>query len=160
MKIIRNLCIMAAAAAILSACERDLPSYEHIHGKPDKEEQEEENPKEEDETPVTPTLGYDVAPTGSGAFIDGELTLEFKSAPTLGTEGKIQIFKEDGTLADMIDMADVAAPAVKLMDDTPYNTTHDLLGPASLKRWRVVNYKPVTVEGNKITIRPHSNKLD
>ena len=55
MKTIRNLCIMAAAAVIFSACERDLPSYEHIHGKPDKEEQEEENPKEE-ETPVTPTL--------------------------------------------------------------------------------------------------------
>ena len=161
MKIIRNLCIMAAAAVVFSACERQLPSYEHIHGKPDKEEQEEEkeDPKEE-ETPVTPTLGYDVTPTGTGTFIDGELTLEFKSAPALGTEGKIQIFKEDGTLADMIDLADVAMPAVKLMDDTPYNTTHDLLGPASLKRWRVVNYKPVTVDGNKVIIRPHSNKLD
>lgn len=60
----------------------------------------------------------------------------------------------------MIDMADVAAEPVKLMDDTPYNTTHDLLGPASLKRWRVVNYKPVSIEGNKVIIRPHSNRLD
>jgi len=159
MKIIRSLCIMAAAAIVFSACERQLPSYEHIHGKPDEEEQEEEKPKEE-EPPVAPVLGYDVSPSGRGAFIDGELTLEFKSAPTLGTEGKIRIFKEDGTLVDMIDLADVAASAVKLMDDTPYNTTHDLLGPASLKRWRVVNYKPVTVDGNKVVIRPHSNRLD
>lgn len=86
--------------------------------------------------------------------------MEFKSAPVLGTSGKIRILDADGKEVDMIDMADVAAEQVKLMDDTPYNTTHDLLGPASLKRWRVVNYKPVSIEGNKVIIRPHSNRLD
>lgn len=150
--------ILACAAIILTSCERDLPSYEQVHGKPDNKE-ENETPDTPD-TPAVPELGYQVAPTGSGAYIDGELVLEFKSTPALGTSGQIKICDDKGAVVDMIDMADVAAQAVKLMDDTPYNTTHDLLGPASLKRWRVVNYKPVTADGNKVIIRPHSNKLD
>lgn len=143
---------------LLSSCKEELPSYEHLH--PGQKPEQEEQPDTPLPEPDKPSLGYEVSPTGTRAYIDGMLTLTFKSSPTLGTSGKIRILDDSGTEIDMIDMADVAAEQVKLMDDTPYNTTHDLIGPAALKRWRVVNYKPVSIEGNKVIIRPHSNRLD
>lgn len=106
-----------------------------------------------------PTLGYKVSPTGGNAFIDGTLTLTFEKETTLGAEGKINIYNVDETLVDMIDMADVAAAPVKMGNDTPYNTSMDVLGPKSLSRWRIVNYKPVTLEGKTVIIKPHSNSL-
>ncbi len=157
MKTYRIPLLLISAALTVLSCSRDLPSYEDLHPtqKPDPEENETTDPK-----PETPALGYNVSPTGTGAYIDGTISLEFKSVPVPGTSGKIRILDADGKEVDMIDMADVAAEPVKLMDDTPYNTTHDLIGPAALKRWRVVNYKPVSIEGNKVIIRPHSNRLD
>lgn len=160
MKLTRNLCIIIASVFVASACERELPSYEHIHGKPEQEEDKEEENQKPGGTPDIPTLGYEVTPTGEGAYVDGELILEFKTAPSLGSTGTIKIHKTDGTIVDMIDMAHVAATKEKLMNESLYNTTMDLLGPPSLKRWRVVNYKPVVIDGNKVIIRPHSSKLE
>ena len=155
MKLTRTILLLAA---MLTACSNELPSYEHLH--PDQKPQEE--PKEEpkdDPAPEKPDLGYNVTPTGEGAFIDEELVIEFKSAPALGTSGQIKIFTAEGKEVDMIDMADVAAGPVKMQNDTPYSTCHDVLGPNALKRWRVVNYVPVKVEGNKVIIKPHSGRL-
>ena len=42
MKFRKTLCAVTAAVLALASCDRELPSYDHIHGKPDKEEQEEE----------------------------------------------------------------------------------------------------------------------
>lgn len=154
----RKILTIATFIFLLSSCKEELPSYEHLH--PGQKPEQEEQPDTPLPEPEKPSLGYEVSPTGTRAYIDGMLTLTFKSSPTLGTSGKIRILDDSGTEIDMIDMADVAAEQVKLMDDTPYNTTHDLLGPTSLKRWRVVNYKPVSIEGNKVVIRPHSNRLD
>lgn len=155
----RKAGLFIATLLFIVSCGQELPSYGHLH--PDQKPQEEEKPQEKlEEKPAEPILGFGVSPTGEGAYIDGVLTLGFKSAPALGTEGCIRIFKADGTEVDMIDMADVADKPEKMQDTTPYNTTIDLLGPPSLKRWRAVNYRPVTVEGNDLIIRPHSNKLD
>ena len=151
--------LLLLAAALFNSCSNELPPYSHLNPNKPNQEKPGESGKEE-ETPAVPALGYDVSPVGDGAFIDGELALEFKSAPVLGTSGLIRIYSSDGTQVDMIDMADVAAAPVKMADTTPYNTCHNVLGPKSLNRWRVVNYKPVTVDGNKVIVKPHSNTIE
>lgn len=148
---------LSCLAALLLSCSNELPPYEHLH--PNQKPQEEEEQKPEEPAPEVPTLSYEVFPTGEDAYPDGEMTLTFKGTPVLGTEGSIKIFSADGKEVDCIDMADVAATPVKMENDTPYNTCHDLLGPESLKRWRAVNYKPVRIDGNKVIIKPHSRRL-
>lgn len=37
---------------------------------------------------------------------------------------------------------------------------HDVIGPKGLKRYRIVNYEPVTLDGNTVTIRPHYDVLE
>ena len=159
--------MLLAAALLLNSCSDDLPSYAEFNKNKQPQVKPQEQPKEEgkedgkdEPVPGIPSLGYNVSPVGDGAFVDGDLTLEFTSAPTLGNSGLIKIYSADGTEVDMIDMADVAATAVKMADTTPYNTCHNVLGPKALNRWRVVNYKPVTLEGNKVVIKPHSNVLE
>ncbi|MDE5623591.1 MAG: hypothetical protein K2I62_03075 [Alistipes sp.] len=102
-----------------------------------------------------------IFPVGEGAYKDACLTLEFKTAPTLGTSGQIRIFKvSDDTEADRIDMAEVAEGHQRMETGQTLKTTHDVIGPKGLRRYRVVNYEPVTLDGNKITIRPHYDVLD
>lgn len=157
----KNTLLILLSAILFISCDRGLPSYEQVHGKPDTEEnKDDDKPGTQEPVPEAPELGYEVLPSGEGAYIDGELILSFKSAPVPGKEGKIRIFKSDGTEVDMIDMADVAAGNAQMVNDTPFNTTIDLLGPKSLKRWRAVYYKPVEVSGNSVIIRPHSNVLE
>ena len=158
MKTLKTLMLLMIAGSV-SACSHDLPSYSDIHPNNPPQEKPKEEEKEEP-APDAPVLGYNVSPIGDEAYIDEELVLEFKSAPTLGTSGQIKIFTAEGTEVDMIDMEDVCATPAKMADTTPYNTCHDLLGPKSLNRWRVVNYKPVTIDGNKVIIKPHSNTLE
>lgn len=156
---IHKIPTLLLAVISFNSCSQELPPYSHLNpGKPQQEKPKEEG--KEDNAPATPSLGYIVTPSGDHAYIDEELTLEFKSAPSLGTTGQIRIYSSDGTEVDMIDMADVTATPAKMADTTPYTTCHDLLGPAALKRWRVVNYKPVTVDGNKVIIKPHSGRLE
>lgn len=64
----------------------------------------------EPEEPEPGDLGpCTVSPVGAGAFKDAYLTLEFETAPTLGTSGEIRIFRaDDDTEVDRIDMAEVA----------------------------------------------------
>ena len=100
--------LLLLAAALFNSCSNELPPYSHLNPNKPNQEKPGESGKE-DETPAVPALGYDVSPVGDGAFIDGELALEFKSAPVLGTSGLIRIYSSDGTQVDMIDMADVAA---------------------------------------------------
>ena len=151
--------LMLLAALTFNSCGDELPSYSDLHPQTPPQEKPKEEEKDEP-APGTPALGYTVSPTGTDAYIDEELTLEFKSAPILGNSGLIRIFNSEGVEIDMIDMADVTASPVKMDNSTPYNTCHDVLGPEALKRWRVVNYKPVTIDGNKVTIKPHSGRLE
>ena len=148
------------AAALMFSCSQKLPSYSEFNPIQKPQDQEKEDPKEDDKTPAEPDLGYDVSPIGTDAFIDGDIVLEFKSAPTLGSTGLVKIYSSDGTEVDMIDMADVAATSVKMVDTTPFTTCHNMIGAKSQDRKRIINYKPVSVEGNKIIIKPHSNRLE
>ena len=161
MKLHKTLMYLLAATMVFS-CSHKLPSYTDLNPiqKPqDKEEPKEEDPKD-DNTPIGPNLGYTVSPIGTDAFVDGEIVLEFKAAPVLGNAGFIKIFSSDGKEVDMINMADVSATPVKMEDNTLLTTCHDILGAKSLDRKRVVNYKPVIVDGNKVVIKPHSNRLE
>lgn len=87
---------------------------------------------------VTPAAGE------TAAYIDGALQLTFDAAPTLGTAGSIRIFKKsDDSLVDTI----------KVVGDV------DKLGYTGIDQVRQVNNTPISVSGNKVTIRPHSDKL-
>lgn len=101
-----------------------------------------------------------VFPSGENACVDSYLTLEFGSAPTAGTQGRILVKDSDGKIADMIDMADIAAAVSRpqLSDNSIFTTAMDAIGTAGY--YRVVYYDAVTVEGNTVTIRLHNGKLD
>ncbi|WP_288844898.1 pectinesterase family protein [uncultured Alistipes sp.] len=102
-----------------------------------------------------------VSPIGAGAYKDAYLTLEFEAAPTLGTSGEIRIFRaDDDTEVDRIDMAEVAKGHERMEKNQIINTMHDVIGPKGLKRYRIVNYEPVTLDGNTVTIRPHYDVLE
>ena len=116
----------------------------------------------EPEEPEPGDLGpCTVSPVGAGAFKDAYLTLEFEAAPTLGTSGEIRIFRaDDDTEVDRIDMAEVAKGHERMEKNQIINTMHDVIGPKGLKRYRIVNYEPVTLDGNTVTIRPHYDVLE
>ena len=156
-----NKCILltAAASMILWACSDNLSANEDGTGKPSEGVENPGNNQGQDTPPETPDFGFEVFPTGTGAYIDDVLTLTFSSVPVLGTEGKITIFNSDGTQADMIDMADVAATFQQMTNNTLNSTVIDFIGEPSSKRFRAVNYKPVIVEEKSVVIKPHSNKL-
>lgn len=127
-------------------------------------------PQEPTETPEEPEVpqpefgeldGCRIFPTGEGAYKDACLTLEFKTAPTLGASGEIRIFRaSDGTEVDRIDMAEVSEGHERMEKNQIINTMHDVIGPKGLRRYRVVNYDPVVVDGSTVTVRPHYDVLD
>lgn len=105
---------------------------------------------------------YEASPANNatGAFKDTYLKLNFKGdAPVMGTTGKIRIYKaSDNTLVDQIDMAEVQG---KLADGGKLTSKMDILGVGNnSNRYRVVNYNPVTIDGNTVIIKPHYNKLE
>lgn len=79
----------------------------------------------------------------STVYPEDKLTLIFDSAPTLGSAGTIRIFKlSDDSLVDKI----------QLSGET------DSIGVAGGKL-RGVNTTPIQINGNTVTITPHSGKL-
>lgn len=161
-----SILLIAIAALVNAACDNSLPSYEHLHGKPSGGTENSGNGGNDEgkpggeSTPGIPSFGFEVSPTGSGAYTDGVLTLTFSNVPVLGKEGRIVIFNSDGSQADMIDMSDVSATFEQMTNTSLHRTTIDFLGAPSLKRYRAVNYQPVRVEGNSVVIKPHSNRLE
>lgn len=131
---------------------------------PGKDNNEEESEVEQPaEPPVLETDIYTAAPAGTGACRDTYLTLEFKTTPSLGTSGLIRILAADGAEVDRIDMADVAAVAdgvPQLVATSPFTTAMDALGSPALGRYRIVHYRPVRIDGNRVTIKPHSGVLE
>ncbi|USX23175.1 pectinesterase family protein [Oxalobacteraceae bacterium OTU3REALA1] len=85
------------------------------------------------------------AAAAPSAHVDSALKLTFDSPPTLGAGGSIRIFrKADDALVDVI----------RLSGET------DMLGYAGQAAIRKVNITPITINGNTVTIKPHSNKLE
>lgn len=105
--------------------------------------------------------GYTPSPTGAGAYRDALLVLDFKTAtPRLGTTGTIRIYTAAGAEVDRIDLSDVAAAQEQMQNTSLYTTTMDAIGSRKLGAYRIVNYEPVSIEGRRVTIRPHYAVLD
>nr|WP_315393729.1 pectinesterase family protein [uncultured Duganella sp.] len=85
------------------------------------------------------------AAAAPSAHVDGALKLTFDTPPTLGTGGSIRIFRK---------IDDVLVDVIRLSGET------DTLGYAGQPTVRKVNTTPITVNGNTVTIKPHSNKLE
>ncbi|MGL5272713.1 MAG: pectinesterase family protein [Phocaeicola sp.] len=107
-------------------------------------------------------LNYAVFPANEAVNVhkDAYLKLTFTgNAPEVGNLGKIKVYKTaDNSLVDEINLADTHA---KLENTSALTTKMDIIGAGnSGGRYRVVNYNPITVERNTVTIKLHYNKLE
>lgn len=106
---------------------------------------------------------YTVFPANAatGVFKDSYLKLTFDSSPpTVGTTGTIRVYKAaDNTLVDEINMADEQP---RFASNGTLNSKMDILGKVGNNggRHRVVNYNPITIEGNTAIIKLHYDCLD
>ena len=139
-----------AAAAMALACSCDGTGSDV----PEPETPDMERPVE------MVTDAYTAYPSGVNACVDSYLTIDFESAPELGTQGSIFILDGDGRIADEIDMADVASGKPGMTSSTVFNTAMDAIGSSASGYYRIVYYDPAVVSGNTVTIRLHSGKLD
>ena len=150
--------IAALAAAILLAatsCEKTAGGAGNDAGGSTPE-----IPMERPQELVTPV--YTAYPSGKNACVDSYLTLKFAAVPKLGTSGEIRILDASGETVDMIDVADVvpAEERPQMTSSTPFSTAMDAIGPSVTGYYRIVYYNPLTVSGNTLTIRLHSDKLE
>ena len=80
----------------------------------------------------------------NNAYTDTLLSLTFDSEPTLGSSGEVRIYNAtDDTLVDVINIA----------------ADEDFIGFEGQDRQRKVAYRPASVVGNKLMIKPHTNAL-
>ncbi|APD91459.1 pectin methylesterase [Alteromonas mediterranea] len=78
------------------------------------------------------------------AYTDTLLSLTFDSEPTLGSSGEVRIYNAaDDTLVDVINIA----------------ADEDFIGFEGQDRQRKVAYRPASVVGNTLVIKPHTNAL-
>lgn len=106
------------------------------------------------------TPDYSVSPTLTAAVSpDTRLVIDISSPNPLsiGNTGEITIYKMNGTVADVIRMADVA-------DNGAYTSSKtNFVGKANANnsnRVRAVNYTPVSLDNGKLTIMPHNGALE
>lgn len=106
---------------------------------------------------------YTVFPVNAATdvFKDTYLKLAFNSgSPTIGTAGSIRVYRaDDNTLVDEINMSDQQP---RFSSNGTLNSKMDILGKVGNNggRHRVVNYNPVTIEGNTAVIKLHYDCLD
>jgi len=122
-----------------------------------------DNQNYEDGGSADPITNYTVFPANAarGVFKDSYLKLTFDSGPpTVGTTGTIRVYKAaDNTLIDEINMADTQP---RFANNGTLNSKMDILGKVGNNggRHRVVNYNPITIEGNAAIIKLHYDCLD
>ena len=148
--------VMTAAAIVLAAasCEKSNGTENSV---PETEPSVMERPVELE------TSVYTAYPSGANACVDSYLTLEFKSAPTIGRSGQIRILDENGSAVDIIEMKDIAAShseRPQMTSASLFTTGMDAIGSSATGYYRIVYYDPVKVEGNSVTVRLHTGKLD
>lgn len=79
-----------------------------------------------------------------GVSPDAPLQIDFDSAPTLGASGSVRIFRAaDNALVDVIRIGEEV----------------DVIGYPRQELKRVVRYNPITIDGARVTIRPHNARL-
>ena len=84
------------------------------------------------------------AAAATNESVDAPLKLVFDTPPTLGTGGTIRIFRK---------LDDALIDTIKLSGEV------DVIGPTGATNVRKVNYSPIKIVGNTVTIKPHNNKL-
>jgi len=105
------------------------------------------------------------ANNATGVPIDTLLRIGFDAPPTLGTSGIIAIhLASGGAIVDSINVADAyAIYSAGTLTSASLNTSRvNIIGNvagAGVNQVRVVNYVPIFVNGNTVTIVPHNNKL-
>jgi pectate lyase len=99
---------------------------------------------------VMPTETYslsgrvDPAVNETNAYTDTRLSITFDSPPTLGTSGRIRIFKlNDDSIVDTISL----------------NANTDAIGYPGQGTYRIVNTSPLSISGNTLTISLDNSKL-
>ncbi len=99
---------------------------------------------------VMPVQSYDLsgrvdpAVSEASAYVDTKLSITFDAPPTLGTTGRIRIFKvSDDSIVDTITLTD--------------NT--DAIGYSGQGIYRIVKANPLSISGNTLTITVDNAKL-
>jgi len=96
---------------------------------------------------------------------DTMLQMTFNVAPTLGTTGKLYVYRSDGTLVDSIDVSGAPTTASAETYGTAFaetNTEVNALGAAVTTlsgNQRFVYYAPIAISGKTATVHLHDGKL-
>lgn len=101
----------------------------------------------------------------TGVPNDTRLSLSFDAAPTIGTSGKISIYRvSDDVLVDSIDLSNAPAATDTQAVLPRTNLEIDALGlgamPDGATFARYVWYRPVSIKGSRAVVKLHNNKLD
>ena len=104
------------------------------------------------------------ANNATGVPVDTLLRIGFDAPPTLGTSGIIAIhLVSTGAIVDTINIADpYAIYSAGVLTSASLNTSKvNIIGTLAptVSQVRVVNYIPVSMSGNTVTIVPHNNRL-
>lgn len=112
------------------------------------------------------TEGSATPPTPDAKLLcsDQPVVLNFDTVPVLGTSGQIKLFTAAGQEVDCIDLKDLATvdiredgqmvPKQQMTKETLYNSFMDRL--YSGKRYRIVHYTPLRIEGKSLAVKFHS----
>lgn len=101
----------------------------------------------------------------TGVPSDTRLSLSFDAAPTIGTSGKINVYRvSDDVLVDTIDLSTAPSSTDTQVVLSRTNLEIDALGlgamPDGATFARYVWYRPVSVKGSTASVKLHNNKLD
>jgi len=96
---------------------------------------------------------------------DTRLSLSFDAPPTIGTAGKISVYRvSDDVLVDSIDVSSAVSATDTQTVLARSNLEIDALGlgamPENPTFARYVWYRPLSVKGSTASVKLHSNKLD
>ena len=96
---------------------------------------------------------------------DTRVSLSFDATPTIGTTGKISVYRaSDDVLVDSIDVSASVAASDTQVVLAKTNLEIDALGlgamPDGATFARYVWYRPLTVKGSTASVKLHNNKLD
>lgn len=105
------------------------------------------------------------AANATNVHTDTRVSLSFDAPPTLGTSGKISVYRaSDDLLVDSIDVSTAPSSTDTQLLLARTNLEVDALGlgamPDGATFARYVWYRPVSVNGSTASVKLHNNKLD
>lgn len=105
------------------------------------------------------------AASETGVPTDTRVSLSFDAPPSMGTAGKISVYRvSDDVLVDSIDVSTAPSATDTQVVLARTNLETDALGlgamPDGATFARYVWYRPVSVSGARASVKLHSNKLD